>query len=438
VKRFTLLLTSAVLTLAQGPPPDQLQADPKQDQSDARQRARAVRAMAAQGQDAVPKIAPYLRDVDISVRLEAVKALDDIGGPKTVDALVEAARDNDPEVQIRAADGLVNVYLPGYLKTGLSGTLKRAGDSIRAKFTDTNDQIIDSFVEVPPPVIEVLGRQARGGASFESRANAARALGILRGQAAIPDLLDALNSKDNRLMYESLVALQKIRDPAAGPGIAFLLRDLDEKVRIAALETTGILRNQRAAPEVRDAIDHPLTPKTQRTALNALAMIADPADHGIFLRYLSDRDDGLRAAGAEGLARLKNSADRPALEKAFEAERSSNARLSMAFAVVLLGNHQMSEFSPLQYLVNSLNLKAYRNVAIAFLTELARDPEVRQAVYPILTHATRDEKTGMSMVLARSGERDSEPYLEALVNDSDPEVMQEGTRSLRTLRTRVR
>jgi len=438
VKRFTLLFTSAVLTLAQGPPLDQKQPDPKQDQSDARQRARAVRAMAAQGQDAVPKIAPYLRDVDISVRLEAVKALDDIGGPKTVDALVEAARDNDPEVQIRAADGLVNVYLPGYLKTGLSGTLKRAGDSIRAKFTDTNDQIIDSFVEVPPAVIEVLGRQARGGASFESRANAARALGILRGQAAIPDLLDALNSKDNRLMYESLVALQKIRDPAAGPGIAFLLRDLDEKVRIAALETTGILRNQRAAPEVRDAIDHPLTLKTQRTALNALAMIADPADRGVFLRYLNDRDDGLRAASAEGLARLKNSADRPALEKAFEAERSSNARLSMAFAVVLLGNHQMSEFSPLQYLVNSLNLKAYRNVAIAFLTELARDPEVRQAVYPILTHATRDEKTGMSMVLARSGERDSEPYLEALVNDSDPEVMQEGTRSLRTLRTRVR
>jgi hypothetical protein len=44
----------------------------------------------------------------------------------------------------------------------------------------------------------------------------------------------------------------------------------------------------------------------------------------------------------------------------------------------------------------------------------------------------------MSMVLARSGDRDSEPYLEALVKDSDPEVMQEGTRSLRTLRTRVR
>ena len=401
--------------------------------------------MTSQGQDAIPKIAAYLRDADTSVRLEAVKALDDIGGPKTVDALLEAARDNDPEIQIRAADGLVNVYLPGYLKTGISGSLRRAGDSIRAKFTDTNDQIIDAYVEVPLPVIQALGRLARGGVSLaggggslESRANAARALGILRGQAAIPDLLEALNSKDNRLMYESLIALQKIRDPAAGPGIAFLLRDLDEKVRMAALETTGILRNQSAAPQLRDAIDHPLTPKTQRAALTALAMIADPADRGIFLRYLNDRDDGLRVAGAEGLARLKNPSDRVVLDKVFEGERSASARLSEAFAIVSLGSRQMSEFSPLQYLLNNLNVKAYRGVAIAYLTELARDYEVRQAIYPVLTHASRDEKTGLSIVLARSGDRDSEMYLEALLKDSDPEVMQEGTRSLRALRTRVR
>ena len=393
--------------------------------------------MAGQGQDAIPNIAPYLRDIDITVRLEAVKALDEIGGPKTVDALVEAARDNDPEMQIRATDGLVNVYLPGYLKTGITGSLSRAGNSIRAKFSDTNDQIIDPYVEVPPPVIQVLGRLSRAGSSLESRANAARAVGILRGRAAIPDLLEALNSKDNRLMYESLVAIQKIRDPAAGPGVAFLLRDLDEKVQIAAIETTGMLRNMGAAPDLRQVIDRARTAKVRRAALGALAMLSDPADHGVFLRYLNDKDDGLRAAGAEGLARLKDPADQPVVEKAFEAERNSNARLSMAFAVVSLGNRQMSEFSPLQYLVNTLNSKAYRGVAIAFLTELARDPAIREAVYPVLTHATRDEKTGISIVLARSGERDSEPYLDALVKDPDPEVMQEGTRSLRTLHTRI-
>jgi len=234
------------------------------------------------------------------------------------------------------------------------------------------------------------------------------------------------------------VALQKIRDPAAGPGLAFLLRDLDEKVQVAALEAAGILRNQGAAPNVREVLDRARTTKIRRAALSTLAMLADPADHGVFLRYLNDKDDGLRAGAAEGLARLKNSADQPVLEKAFEAERSANTRLSLAFAVVSLGNRQISEFSPLQYLVNNLNNRAYRNVSIAFLTEVCRDLGVRQAIYPILTHATRDEKTGMSVVLARSGDRDSEPYLEAMLQDSDPEVMQEGTRSLRTLRTRVR
>jgi HEAT repeat protein len=435
VKRLTLFLVFAFLTFAQSPASKTDQ--PQQNPADARQRARAVRDLALKGDDAIPQIAQYVRDPDTEVRLEAVKALDNIGGPKTVDALVVAARDNDPEIQIRAADGLVNVYLPGYLKTGISGSLKRAGNTIRAKFTDTNDQIIDPYVEVPPPVIEVLGRQARGGASLESRANAARALGILRGRAAVPDLLEALSSKDDRLMYESLIALQKIRDPSAGPGLAFLLHDLNDQVQIAALDATGILRNEAAAPEVRDVVDHARNQRTRRAAVSALAMLADPADHGVFLRYLADKDDGLRGAAAEGLARLKNPADLPVVEKAFESERNTNARLSMAFAVVSLGNHQMSEFSPLQYLVNTLNSKAYRNVAIPFLIELARDPAVRQAIYPILTHATRDEKTGMSIVLSRSGERDSEPYLQVLAKDPDSEVMQEGTRGLRTLQNRV-
>jgi HEAT repeat protein len=132
VTRFTLLFLSAILTFAQAPAPAQQPA-----QGDTKQRVRAVRDMAGKGQDAIPTIAPYLRDIDLSVRLEAVKALDDIGGPKTVDALVEAARDNDPEMQIRATDGLVNVYMPGYLKTGITGSLSRAGNSIRAKSIPT-------------------------------------------------------------------------------------------------------------------------------------------------------------------------------------------------------------------------------------------------------------------------------------------------------------
>lgn len=405
--------------------------------ADTKQRVRAVRDLARQGSEAVPRIAPYVTDPDLNVRIEATRALVEIGGPKTLDPLLRAAGDNDPEVQVRATDGLVNIYLPGYSKTGLSGTLQRAGNSIKGKFSETNDQIIDAFVEVRPEVIAAVGKLARGGASIESRANAARATGILRGRAAIPDLVEALHSKDDQVMYEALVALQKIRDPAAAPSIAFLLRDLDDKVQIAALETTGILRNQEAAPDVRDALKHARTPKVRRAAESALAMLNDPGDHATFLRDLNDKDDAIRAAAAEGLGRLKNPADRAALDKAFVDVRKMNPRLSAAFALVSIGNLDTGEFSPLRYLVNTLGVRSYRGVSTAFLTELARDSNVRQAIYPLLARANKDEKIQMSIVLARSGDRDSIPYLEKLSVDPDNEVAQEGIRSLRTLRARL-
>jgi HEAT repeat protein len=405
--------------------------------SDPKQRGRALRDLARGGQDSIPQIAPYVSDPDLNVRIEAVKALVEIAGPKIVDPLLVATRDNDPEIQIRATDGLVNVYLPGYYKTGMAGTLQRAGNGVRARFGETNDQVIDAFVEVKPDVISALGRLATGASSMEGRANAARALGVLRGRTAIPELAEALHSKDNAIMYEALVALQKIRDPAAAPRVAFLLKDLDEKIQIAALETSGILRNREAAPDVRDALEHARTPKIRRAALTALAMLSDPADHPVFLRYLSDKDDALRAAAYEGLARLKNQVDRVTLEKAFTAERAMNPRLSAAFALVSLGNIDNTDFAPLRYLVNTLNVRSYRVAASALLTELARDPKARQAIYPLLTRATKDEKIQLAVIFSRSGERDSLQYLETLSIDPDTEVAQEGIRSLRSLRARL-
>jgi len=272
---------------------------------------------------------------------------------------------------------------------------------------------------------------------MESRANAARALGILRGRAAIPELIEALHSKDNQVMYEGLIALQKIGDPSAAPRITFLLRDLEEKVQIAALETTGILRDRGSAREVRDALEHARNIKIRRAAVSALGMIADPADRATFARYLTDKDDALRAAGAEGLGRVNNPADRPLLEKAFMDEHNVSPRLSMAFGAALLGNLDTSEFSPYRYLIKGLNLRTYRNVAIALLTELMRQAPPRQAAYLLMNTAGRDEKTGLAIVLARSGDKDSLAPLEALSKDTDPEVAQEGIRDLRSLKARL-
>jgi len=405
--------------------------------ADPKQRARAARELGKQGEDAIPRLVPYLSDADANVRVEATKALVEIGGPRTADGLVRAAGDTDPEVQIRATDGLVNVYLPGYVKTGLSGTLSRAGNSVKGKFTDTNDQIIDAYIMVRPEVITALGKIARSAMNLDARANAARALGVLRGSAAIPDLIEALHSKDDKLMYESLVAIQKIRDPSAAPRVTFLLHDLDEKIQIEALETTGLLRNKEAAPEVRDAFNHARTVKVRRAALEALGQIADPADRTLFINNLVDRDDGVRAAAAEGLGRIRNPTDRAAIEQSYNGEHSMSPRLSAAFALVGLGQLSTDRFGPLRYLVNGLNQRAWRGVAIAFAIELARDAKVRQVIYTMMPDSTKDEKQQLAIVFASSGDRDSIPVLEGLSRDPDPDVAAEGIRSLRVLKARL-
>ncbi len=289
-----------------------------QNGGDAKQRVKAIRDLAKSGSEAIARIQPFLNDPDLDVRIEAVKAIDDIGGPRSVDPLIQATRDNDPEVQIRATDGLVNFYSPGYIKTGLSGSIRRVGNAIKGRWTDTNDLVIDPYVQVRPDVILALGTLASGGASMEARANAARALGILRGRAALDDLIQALHSKDDLVIYESLIAIQKIHDPSAAPRIAFLLRDLNDKVQIAALETTGLLGNKQAIPQVRDAVDHARNEKIRRAALSALAMLPDESNRKIYSAYLSDKDDALRAAAAEGLARLKNASDLPAINRMFD------------------------------------------------------------------------------------------------------------------------
>ena len=401
--------------------------------ADPKQRAKAAREAVKEGPGAIEKLKPLLSDADANVRFETVKAIAEIGGKNSIDPLIQAAGDNDSSVQVRATEGLVNFYLPGYLQS----SVQRVGTILKSKFIEKDEQIIPVYVIVREDVIAVLGRLARGGASMESRADAARAVGILRGKAAIPDLLEALRAKDDTVMYESLIALQKMRDPAIAPKITFLLRDPNEKIQIAALETVGLLMSQEANPELRKAYDRARNEKIRRAALSALAMVPQPENKVYFERASHDKDDGIRAAAFEGYARLKNPADLSALETAFDAERKATARLALAFAMVSLGKTEISQLSPAQYLIDTLNSNQRHQIAQAYLTELARVPVMRAALNDAALRGTRDEKIGISRILAVSGDKSSIASLDTLTRDPDSEVARESLRALRSVKTRL-
>src|SRR5437016_4662423 len=224
-------------------------------------RPKDVREIGKGGSVALPRLGELLKHADTAIRAEAVRQITDIGTLASLDLLIQATRDNDPEVQMRAVDGLVNFYLPGYVRTGIAASITRVGGSIKSRFTDTNDQVVDPYITVRPDVVAAIAAIVRGGNGMDVRAGAARAAGILRGQGAVPDLLEALRTKNTDVLYESLIALQKIREESAGPRMTFLLRDPEPKVQIAAVETVGVLRTKEAVPDVIDVLKHAKTDK---------------------------------------------------------------------------------------------------------------------------------------------------------------------------------
>ena len=327
----------------------------------------------------------------------------------------------------------MNFYVPGYVVTGVA----RFGSAVRGRFDRENRDIVDSWVTVRPEVIAAIGKLARGGASLDSRANAARAVGILRGKAAVPDLLESLQTKETNVLYESLIALQKIGDASAGPRVTALLRDLEERVQLAAIETVGLLKTRESIPNLQKVFDTSKSIKVKRAALTSLAMLPDPTSRVFFDRGFEDKDDKVRAAAAEGYARLKQPSDVAKLQKAFDEEGKMPARLGMAFALVALGETKTEELSPLTYLINTLNSRQYKGISEAYLIELARQPEIRGALYPLVAKATRDEKIGLARILAVVGDRESIAQIEWISKDTDSEVASEGLRALKALRSRI-
>lgn len=401
-------------------------------------RIQRIRELGKRDSQAIPALAEYLGDPNRDIRIEAVRAIVKLDTERSLGPLAKAAHDTDAEVQIRATDGLINYYVPGYVaKGGLTGPLTRGVRQVKGFFSSRNDQVIDPDVTIRPDVAQALADEMGATSGTDARANAARAAGILRDRAAVPALVQALHSRDNQTLFESLVALQKIRDPAALPGILFLTHDLDDRIQATALETAGVLRGEAAAPDVRSALAHARNDRVRHAALEALAMLAIPTDRTTFQGYLKDNDPELRASALEGLGRIRDPEDTPALDAAYnEKDADWRVHLAAAFALADEGKVDTSDFSPLAYLVENLDMKGRSGVAQPYLTELARRDDARRALFPLVTPATRDQKIALCAIFSASPSEDVIPVLRTLSKDIDPAVSMAAARGLRILQAR--
>jgi HEAT repeat protein len=166
---------------------------PRLEDKDAKVRVRAIQALRKlKAKEAAPQIAALLTDP--LVKEEAALALEDLGGPEQVDALLEA-------VDTTVGAG--------------SDTAARAANRSNTRIAEALGNIGD------PRAAPALLRLSRA-SDDNLRVAAVEALGNVKAKEAIPELSHIVDdaSAPPLLIKRALVALGQIADPAAIPALA--------------------------------------------------------------------------------------------------------------------------------------------------------------------------------------------------------------------------
>ena len=309
--------------------------------TDAKVRRKAVEQLADRGGGGAQKceaLASLVRDPAPDVRDEVVIALIKVGGQPCLEPLRVATRDASPDIQSMAVDGIVNFYMPGYVRFGWLNSVKSFGGNVKKRFTTPEPLILQPSIQAAPADIAAIAPLITGGSSMDSRANAARAVGILRGSAAVPQLKEALHSENDTVVIEALRSLEKIGDVSVGPEVVPSLASPNDDVREAAAHAAGQLRVKEAIRDLSRLTKGDKDKEVRRESLVALAKIPENGEERTFLLFLRDKDEQMRAAAAEGLGRGGVATDLATVNDAFAQEKSESARLSMAFAAAYLGD----------------------------------------------------------------------------------------------------
>jgi HEAT repeat protein len=234
------------------------------------------------------------------------------------------------------------------------------------------------------------------------------------------------------LAVEALHALAKIKDTSAGPQLVDLLDSGNKEVKQEAAVTVGVLRTPEALPTLQAMFENNPDLPTREKALEGLAYLGSPVSSPLFIKALFSVEKNFRTFAAEGLARSGDKNALPELERAVPAEKDSEARLAMQYAITALG-----KLDYLSAVVAELGSKLRGDAAQAYLVELARDSSFLPHLYPFMNSQDSGVRRRLCTVLMFTGDATSVEHLEHLSHDPNDDVATEAARALRAVRLRA-
>jgi HEAT repeat protein len=270
------------------------------------------------------------------------------------------------------------------------------------------------------------------------RLKAARTLGILRGNAAVPAMLEALRqNQTNELRFEVIRALVKIGDASAAGELMSYLTYNDSKVRNQAIYAIGRFRHREAVPEFQrlfekeGALPAKLVDKPYRAALlDALAFIADPTTQPLFLKERQNPDETLRLHSVEGLARLGDPALATEISREWLHEKVARIRTAQSYALYRMGRKEF-----LDELVNRLGSRKTNTEARDYLLELP--PGNMPELYAQTKNQDANVREALAEILGLRGDASAIPVLQELAKDQRGQIAALAAQAIRRINGRT-
>jgi HEAT repeat protein len=389
-----------------------------------RRRAAARELGTARYLPAISALLPLAEDPDASVRREVELALEEMTDIRVLPGLVQFTADSEPDLRDRAVHALVNLHLPR--TSGPTAALVKLGNLINPWSDEYADTVVEPDVLVDDSVVAAL--RARMSDSEDGiRRNASRGLGILRSEAAIPELLVAVGQdRDPEVRFEAVRALRKIGNASVADRLVPMLNLNMDKVRNEIVTTLGSLKYQEAVPELTRIFEQGRPGERVRTlALSALADIANPESQPVFLSLKADKDASIRLYANEGLARLGD----PSLENVMSADRlvEKNPRVqtAQAFALLRTGREEY-----LDELVRGLGRAATRDLAREYLLET---PSAERPALFAASSKNATVRAELADVFGLMKDQAALPALQNLEHDSNSDVARNAERAVRRI-----
>jgi HEAT repeat protein len=355
--------------------------------------------------DAIPAIAPLINDPIDDIQLAAIATelsfftVDDIRARKRVAFFIET-RGGGGRAESAFDAGPLAVW-PRVIPPQLSSNLLKAIDDENPKVRIEAIYAFGAIAQASPapPTPEV-----------------------------VEALIKALDHYDPAIRQAAARVSGRLKAPGMGAALINAVNDSQQPVRFAAMRALGDIREKTAIQALTQQVEYYKKGEGAWAALDALARIGDSASAALFKSRLTDRDEYIRRAAAEGLGRAGDASEIATLELGATKDGSAMVRLAMRFALQKLGRD-----SVVQILDELDNDKLLPQVA-EYVFELG--PAIVPELVKRLADPDNSIRGNAAVILGAVGTTEHVAALGALAQDHDRDVRRAAERAIERIKLR--